>query len=146
MKTKSKIWFPWIAVPLGGLLVLGLTFFGYLLVYLSIEALFFSANPQAMDTGLVRRGFMLFIVVVYLLLELTKIPKLIKAVILVGPYAMLLVTIFLQFYEQLSAALLITVILTAFSAGLVKITKRPWYYYLALGVAVSGALFYGWPR
>lgn len=146
MKTKSKIWLPCIAIPLGGLIMLGLTFFAYLLVYLSIESIFFSANPSAMDTGLVRRGFMLFTVVVYFLLEQTKTPKLLKSVILVGPFAMVLVTIFLQYYRQLSMALLISAILTAFGLALVKITKRPWYYYLAIAVAVCGALFYGWPR
>lgn len=146
MKKTLSNWVPVIAVPLGGLLMLGLTFFGYLLVYLTIESVFFASDPQSMDTGLVRRGFMVFIVLVYLLIEKTKLPKLLKATIMVGPYAMVLVTIVLQYYNHMPVALMFVSIFVALSLFIIRLTKRPWFYYYAAGIAILAGLFYGWPR
>lgn len=120
-----------IIIALGGHLMLGFAYFGYLLVYLTIESLFFANNPQLMDTGLVRRGFSLFIFIVYLALEWTKLPKLIKAIIMVGPYAMALITIILQFYENMMTAMMLVAVFVGLSFMVFYKTKQPWFYYYA---------------
>lgn len=146
MKKKQSSLLPVIVIPLGGLFMLALTFFGYLLVYLAIESIFFSNDPQQMNTGLVRRGFMAFIVIAYLLLEQTKWPKLVKATIMVGPYAMVLVTIILQFYENMGIALLFVSIFVALSFLVFSKMRKSWFYYYASLIAILAGMFYGWPR
>lgn len=135
-----------LSVSLGGLLALGLTYLTYFAVTLLIESTLYSTHPQAMPMDLIRRGFALFIVALYLLCDRLRWPHPVKATLMIGPYAMILITIMLQFYRNLPLALGLCAVLVGISAVVFWRQKRPWVYGYAAAFSVVMALFYGWPR
>jgi len=144
-KNVSK-WLPIITIPLGGILMLGLVFLSYLAVNMVVENWVYGGNPQLVRVDVLRRGFALFVMLLYFTLEWTKWPDWIKATILIGPFTMMLVTIVLQYYQNIMMALLGVSLLVIISVLIIRRTRRPWFYYYALGWSVLAALVYAWPR
>ncbi len=133
-------------IPLGGTIMLGLVFLGYLALNIFTETVIYGGNYKLVKVDLLRRGFAIFAILVYFVLEWTKWPQWVKAVILVGPFTMLLITIVLQYYQNMILALMGVGLLVIISILIIQRFKKPWFFYYAIGFSVLAALLYGWPR
>ncbi len=89
MKKESSrsLILPLFAVPIGGLLTLGICYLLYFALYMFVETQFFAANPMSVPAGIIRNSFTAALILLYLLLLRTKIPDLLKAILLIGPVA-----------------------------------------------------------
>jgi len=135
-----------LGVSVGGLFLLGLTYLSYFAVTLAIEALIYSTNPQAVPMDLVRRGFALFIVLVYVLIDRLRWSSPIKATLMIAPLSMALITVVLQYYQNMILALSLCAVLVGILTFVFWKQKRAWIYFYAIAFSVVMALFYGWPR
>lgn len=131
---------------MGGLFLLGLTYLSYFAVTLAVEALIYSTNPQAMPMDLVRRGFALFIIFVYVLIDRLRWSSPIKATLMIAPLSMALITVVLQYYQNMILALSLCAVLVGILTFVFWKQKRAWIYFYAIAFSVVMALFYGWPR
>ena len=96
-RTTGKSWFrslglPLLAIPIGGLIMIALTLAIYLGLYLLLESLFYSNNPQEFPAGILRIGCTIALVGLYLVLLRTRLPDLLKAILLTGPLAAAIIT------------------------------------------------------
>lgn len=138
---------PLLLIPAGGLLMLGLCFVGYLGLYLGVEALFFADNPGSVPADTLRNSYALALVVLGLALVLgTRLPDLLKATILIGPLATLVVAAILRWYMQPAAAIAATAAIALGCLYLLYRFRKPWFYYYAAAAAVAAGVVYGWPR
>lgn len=135
-----------LGVSVGGLFLLGLTYLSYFAVTLAVEALIYSTNPQAMPMDLVRRGFALFIIFVYVLIDRLRWSSPIKATLMIAPLSMALITVVLQYYQNMILALSLCAVLVGILTFVFWKQKRAWIYFYAIAFSVVMALFYGWPR
>lgn len=143
---QKNSWLPWIIIPLGGLLVLALSYVGYFAVFMFIETMFFANDPQAIPAGIIRNSYAAALLAIYLLLLRTKLSDLILAILLVGPLAMLIISVILRFYETLAVAVALSAAIALICLYLIYRAKKPWFYYYAVAVSVIAALAYAWPR
>ena len=148
MKNESSrsLILPLITVPVGGLLTLGICYLLYLGLYMFVETLFYAANPMLVPAGIIRNSFTAALLLLYLLILRTKIPDLLKAILLIGPVAMLLIALTLALYETLVLVIAGIVAVTACGVFLIYHYKKPWFYYYAIAVSAVAAIFYAWPR
>ena len=137
---------PLLIITIGGLVALGLCYLLFLLITNLGESLFFSATPTAMPIFIVRRVFTLVLLILYLVLFRTKISDILKATILVGPMGFLMTTAILTFYQQPAWAIVATAVITAASAFLIYINKKPWFYYYAVAITVLVSVALAWPK
>lgn len=137
---------PLLVITTGGILALGICYLLFLLITNLGESLFFSVTPVAMPIFIVRRVFALVLLILYLVLFRTKISDILKATILVGPMGFLMTTAILTFYQQPAWAIVATAVITAASAFLIYINKKPWFYYYAVAITVLVSVALAWPR
>lgn len=137
---------PAILIPVGGLIMMALTFVVYALLYNLLERSFFPNDPQSFPADIFRRVFAVILVLLYLLLLRTRLPELVKAILLTGPLAAATITLGFMQYQNPIISVMIMVLAGAICAVLLKLTKRPWTYYYAAAVAVVVAIFYAYPR
>ena len=137
---------PLLVITAGGLVALGLCYLLFLLITNLGDSLFFSATPTAMPIFIVRRVFALVLLILYLVLFRTKISDILKATILVGPMGFLMTTAILTFYQQPAWAIVATAVITAASAFLIYINKKPWFYYYAVAITVLVSVALAWPK
>jgi len=135
-----------VIIPIGGLVALGFCYLLYLLTYNLVESLFFSTNPTSLPASTIRRIFALALLVLYLVLFRAKISDIVKGAVLVGPMGILLSTAILTFYQQPAWAIALTVLIAAGSMFLLYKSKRPWFYYYAVAIAVLASVALAWPR
>lgn len=137
---------PLIAIPLGGLFMMALTFVVYALLFNLLETWFFPNNSLGFPADTFRRNFALTLVLLYLLLMRGRLPDLLKAILLTAPLSTVIITVGHAFYMRPTvsiSAMFVTVIL----CGLLLLRfKKPWVYYYAGAVASLVALVYAWPR
>ena len=137
---------PLLVITTGGILALGICYLLFLLITNLGESLFFSVTPVAMPIFIVRRVFALVLLILYLVLFRTKISDILKATILVGPMGFLMTTAILTFYQQPAWAIVATAVITAASAFLIYINKKPWFYYYAVAITVLVSVALAWPK
>jgi hypothetical protein len=148
MMKKSRfrsVLLPLIVIPVGGVLVLAVCFFLYYGVYLFIENVAFLNDPSAMPAGTVRNFYALALVVLLPVLMRTRLPDLLKAIILFGPLATLIIAGILRFYQIPALAIAITVAIAACSVFLVYRYRKPWFFYYAIALTVLAGIAYAWP-
>jgi hypothetical protein len=148
MKKESSrsLILPLFTVPVGGLLTLGICYLLYFALYMFVESQFYAANPSMVPAGIIRKSFSAALLLIYLLLLRTKIPDLVKAILLIGPLAMLLIAFTLAFYETLAVVIVGIAAVTACCVFLIYRYKKVWFYYYAVAVSVAAAIIYAWPR
>ncbi|MGD9887457.1 MAG: hypothetical protein AB7T03_05830 [Bacilli bacterium] len=121
----KKYLFPAIIVLSGGIFMSAFVYALYYLTFLGIEAIFFKNNGEEFHMDVFRRSFAVVLVGLFLFLSSLKWSRLLKALTMVGPLAMLFVTIILGIYEKpfigLGINLFITFALSYFFCAL-KIT------------------------
>lgn len=137
---------PLLVITTGGIFALGICYLLFLLINNLGESLFFSANPQSAPVFIVRRVYAIIVLVIYLVLLPTKVSELVKATTLVGSLGFLTTTAILTFYQKPAWAIAVTVVIAASSALLVFKSKKPWFYYYAIGITVLISILLAWPR
>jgi len=146
-KNKFRSTFlPMLVVPIGGLLVVALIYAVYLGVYLGLESIIKPSQLFVSQTGLFRSIFSGIVIVIYLFVYRSKLGDLPKAVLMIGPVAMLLITLIFRYYENLFLTVAIFVLACAGIAYLLYQDHKPWFFYYAMSFAALLALLYGWPR
>lgn len=147
---ENRVWsvlLPLILIPAGGFLMLGLCFLGYLWLYLGVESLFFADDPGAVPADTLRNAYALALVVLGLAVVLgTRLPDLLKATILIGPLATLVVASILRWYMRPAAAIVATAAIALGCVYLLYRYRKPWFYYYAAAAAVAAGVAYAWPR
>ena len=146
MKNKKtlSILIPLVSVLFGGVLILVLTYFGYVALYFFIEANFIK-DPRLFQMGMFRSSYMMVMILIYFLIERSKIHDYFKAAALVSPLSMVLVVVVLRFYDRLPYAYLgIAVVLAGLMTWLI-VSKKPWYYYLSSMITLGVSIAYAWP-
>lgn len=145
-KTARSIGLPILSITLLGVLCLAASFFLYYGFVLIMERFVYADNPSQMSMGIVRITFTAVYAMLYLLLLKIKGCHLTKATLMVGPLGVVIVTLILSNYQQMTQALLIVSAFLIVVLALLRIFKKPWFYYYAVAVATMTALFYAWPR
>lgn len=141
----KKYLIPAITVLVGGIIFIVICFILYLAIVLLLERTIYKANPQALPMDLVRMGSMLCLVAVYLVMYFTKLPDLLKAVLLPGAIGAIGITIILSLYQKPWLAVCVFLGVVGGIAFLFVRQKKPWYFYLALIFASVIAIAYAWP-
>lgn len=145
-KTVKSIGLQILCITVLGVLCLAASFFLYLGFYLFNERFVYADNPFQMPTDQVRITFTALYALLYLLLLKIKGWHLTKATLMVGPLGVVIVTLILSNYQHMTQALLILSAFLVVVLALLRVFKKPWYYYYAVAVATMTALFYALPR
>lgn len=136
---------PLMMVSFGGLVMMALTWLVYALYFNSLESLFYADDPLAFPAGLVRQTYAILLVLLYLALLRTRLPDLIKAILITGPLSTVIITVGFVFYEKPVVSVVVMVAVAAVCAILLYRFRRPWLYYYAGVIATLVALAYAWP-
>lgn len=137
---------PLILIPAGGLLVLALCYLLYGAIYLSIESLFFAQDPGSVPAGAIRISYAVALLAAYVVLLRTRTPDLLKATVMVGPLATLVIAAILGAYLRPAAAVAATAAIAAGCAFLLYRYRKPWFYAYAAAAALLAGIAYAWPR
>ena len=145
----KSLWLPAILIPVGTLIVLGISYMLYYGYYLAIDAIFNARNvqgPPLIPTGWIRLSFAIILFILGIVIWRTKWPELLKVILLTAPLAMLIITGILTYYSKLPLAVAIASVFIAGSLLLVYRAKKPWLYYYAIVMASIAGFYYAWPR
>lgn len=137
---------PLFIIPVGGILILGICYLLYFGVYQFVETLFFLKDPTSVPAGIIRNSYAAALLIFYWALFRTKLSELLKATILIGPMTTILIAAILAFYENITLAIAVIVVITALCIFLLHRFKKPWIYYYATAVTVVAAIAYAWPK
>ena len=135
-----------IILGLGGLLIIALTWFLYLVVYLTIESLFYATRPQHVPVDQIRQGTAIGLTLIAYWVMRSKINALFKALIIMSPISMVLVTLIFRVYMNPTALILTIMGFTGLLVAAIKLTKLPWFFYVAVGLSILISTIYAWPR
>ncbi len=137
---------PLVLVLLGGLLAMAATLALYALIFNGLETWMYPNDPQMFPADQVRRIFAVVMVLLYLPILLTRIPDSLKAILMTGPMAAVIITIGHALY--LRPVVSVAAMLAAVGVAMVLLYrhKKPWIYYYAAAISALVALFYAWPR
>ncbi len=141
-----SLWLPLLAIPVGGLVMIALTLALYVGLYLSLEALFFANNPQGFPADTLRRWSTLALVGLYLFVLCTRLPELLKAILLTGPLAAVVITTGHALYIKPVVSIIAMFAMVIICGVLLYRYKKPWVYYYAGAIAALIGLIYAWPR
>lgn len=137
---------PLIGIPLGSILTLAVAYGGYFLFFRSLERFMFHENEQGFLTPMMLRfGYVLLLIAIYLLVERSRASDLIKAIVMTGPVAMLIIIAMILFYDRITVAFSVAAGITLAVLLLLRVFRKPWPYYYAAVVAIAVGLFYSWP-
>lgn len=137
---------PLVVITFGGLLALGTCYLLFLSINHLARYLVVYINPSSMPPFIVRRVFALVLMALYLVLLPTKLSDILKSTILVGPMGILFSTAMITLYQKPAWAVAITVVILAVSIYLLYKSKKPWFYYYAVAIALVISVFLAWPR
>jgi hypothetical protein len=141
----SSIVLPLVTIFIGGLLMMGLTWLLYGLIFNLLESLFFSENPMAFPAGIVRQVYALVLVLLYLIPLRTRLSDLLKAILITGPLSSVMITVGFVFYEKPVLSIAAMIVVAAVCGVLLYQSKKPWLYYYAGVIAALVAIAYAWP-
>jgi hypothetical protein len=141
----SSIVLPLVTISVGGLLIMGLTWLLYGLIFNLLESLFYPDNPLAFPADIVRRVYALVLVLLYLILLRTRLSDLLKAVLITGPLSSVMITVGILFYEKPVISIASIIAVAAVCGALLYQSKKPWLYYYAGVIAALVAITYAWP-
>ncbi len=137
---------PLVIIPIGGLLALGICYLLFLLTNHLARYLVAFINLSSMPPFIVRRVFALVLLALYLVLLRAKLSDLAKSTLLVGPMGILFSTAMITLYQTPAWAIAVTVVITAVSIFLLHRSKKPWFYYYAIAIALLVSIALAWPR
>lgn len=94
----------------------------------------------------VRWGLAITLMVIYLIVERTRLPDLVKAIMLSAPVGVVTASLLVSLYDQPLLALGSAALVGVLTGIFLRVTRRPWMYYFAAAFAFALATAYGWPR
>lgn len=141
---KKSVLVPMVSVLLGGPVLLIAVFFGYLVLYTFVESVIIG-NPLLVPAQKVRITYLLILLIMFFFVYRSRVKEIIKAIAMIAPLSMALVTLILGFYENLNVVYLGLCMLIIGLLILIYYGKKPWYYYFAVAITVGFAIFYAWP-
>ena len=137
---------PLVIITIGGLLALGICYLLFLLTNHLARYLVAFINPSSMPPFIVRRVFAAALMALYVVLLRTKFSDIVKSTILVGPMGILFSTAMITLYRKPSWAIAVTLVILAVSIFLLHRSKKPWFYYYAIAIALLVSSLLAWPR
>lgn len=137
---------PAVLILMGGLVLMALTWLFYALLYNLLERRVFPNDPGAFPANTFRAVFAVALVILYLLLLRTRLPDLVKAILLCAPLAAVTITLGFTRYQQPLVAVIIMVLAGVICAILLKLAKKPWIYFYAAALTSIIAIVYDYPR
>ena len=135
-----------IGVLAGSLAVMVLTIIVYGLTYNLLERLFYPGDPLSFPAGLFRSLFTVLLLMLYLLLRRTRLSEIVKAILMTGPLAAVIITVGYVFYERLVVSVIFMLLAVCVCGLLLFFARKPWFYYYAAALAVLVGVAYAWPR
>lgn len=141
-----SFWLPIFLVPIGGLMALALTLVLYGAIYLLLEGQFYPNNPQDFPAGTLRMVCAILLAVLYLLLLRTRLWELLKAILLPGPLAGVVISVGHALYERPAVSVAAMIAVVAICGWLLYRFKKPWFYAYALAIGAIVSLAYAWPE
>jgi hypothetical protein len=135
-----------ILLGVGGPLVIALTWFLYLGVYLTIESLFYATRPQEVPVDQIRQGTAIGLTLIGYLMMRSKANALFKALIIMSPISMVVVTLLFRVIMNPTALILTLVGFTGVLIVAINLTKLPWFFYVAVGLSILISTIYAWPQ
>lgn len=138
----------WILIILGigGPLIIALTWFFYLLVFQSIETLFYANDTLRVPVDLIRQGTAIGLTLIGYLVMRSKANAVFKALIIMSPISIVLVTLIFRVYMNPTALILTILGFTGVLVAAIKLTKLPWFFYVAVGLSILISTIYAWPQ
>ncbi len=137
---------PALAVVIGGMLLVALSWLLYYGIYMFFETVFFPTDPQSVPADQIRTGSAVVLFLFYLVVSRLRMPAVVKATLFVAPLTMMLITIVLDLYMRPLAAAAVFAALVAGSIFIVVRFRRHWLFGLAIAMSVVVSLLYAWPR
>ena len=138
----------WILIILGvgGPLIIALMWFLYLGVYLLIESLFYATDPLRVPVDMIRQGTAIGLTFIGYLVMRSKATALFKALLIMSPISMVVVTLIFRVSMNPWAVVLTVVALSGLLLTAIKRSKLPWFYYVSVGLSILISTLYAWPR
>mgnify|MGYP000935875589 CR=1 FL=1 len=90
-------------------------------------------------------GLAAALVVLYPLVARSRMPDLLKAVLMAAPVGVPTAALLVTFYDRPVLALGLAVAIAVLTAIALAVGKRPWTWFVAAGWAWVLAVAYGWP-
>lgn len=137
---------PVLVVLVGGTFFVALSWLAYYGIYMSVETLFYSADPTQTPTDSIRNASALALVIVYLAFTRLKSPELVKATVLVAPMTVILITIVLALYSKPIYAIPLFLAIVGGCVFVLYRSKKAWFFYYAVAISIVLSLLYAWPR
>lgn len=137
---------PALTITLGGIIMIGVTWLGYYGIYLFLEQVVYGANYQLIRIDLLRNFAALGFALIMIPFLKLKTNHLLKAVIITGPLAGLMIAVVLAFYLDMLLALFIIGMLNIAVVFANQHFNGPWYYYYSAFISTIVSLLYAWPR
>lgn len=105
-------------------------------------------DPDAggVPVAALRWGLAVMLVGGYALVVRTRLPDLLKAILLAAPVGVLIASLLVTFFDRPPLGFGGAVLVAIVTGVLLRVLGKPWAYYLAAAEAVALAVFYGWPR
>lgn len=133
MRNNKKSWLHVCLILVLGLIELSLFWLIYLGLYLGLETWLYPNNPTAFPADNLRSMASVALYLLYILFLFTKTPKLLKAILSVGPNGVIIIMIVLRFYQNPFIYSGLILIFSIISVVLFLKQKAPWQFYFALG-------------
>lgn len=137
---------PLLVIPAGGMVMIALTLAIYLGLYLLLESLFYSNHPQEFPAGILRIGCTIALIGLYLVLLRTRLPDMLKAILLTGPLAAAIITTGHALSARPTVSIIAMFAVAAVCGILLYWFKKPWIYTYAAALAAAVGMIYAWPR
>lgn len=130
----------WITVL--GIILVGVAWFSYVGIYLSIEAIWYADDPQRFPADQLRAMSAIALLLVYVLTVRFQKKPLLRAILLVPTVTVLFITIYLRYYNHLVVGIPVLSIVSLGIVYLLYRTKQPWLMYYASILSLVVALAY----
>ena len=76
----------------------------------------------------------------------SKATALFKALVIMSPISMVLVTLIFHVYRNPTALILTLIGFTGALVAAIKLAKLPWFFYVSVGLSIILSTLYAWPR
>lgn len=140
-KIKALIFKQWLSVTLGSVLLLGVSFLVYLVLFTLLERL---GNPSGQYgfVSFLRIGYGIFLMVLCICLYFTKIFDWLKACFLTVGMSTLLIAISVQLYYAPWIFITLSAFVILTGLFILSKLKKKWYHYYAILLVIPFLILY----
>lgn len=141
MNKKPEMLKEGIIVTLGSFVTLAVAFVLYFLIFMLFETIVNQGGSYGFVSPL-RVGYGVIWTGICLMLYHTRIYDWLKASILAGSLATLMVGIGVQFFEKPIIVGIVMLVIVGICVFLLRKTNKKWYHYYAILISIIATLFY----